>query len=58
VGTALFLVITQRAIVISYRRFETSYRSLFQRSRIWILEPWVSHWFSWNFGNRSPFLAA
>jgi len=31
---ALFWVITQRVVVISYRRFGTTFRSHFQRSRI------------------------
>jgi hypothetical protein len=32
--TALFWVITQRVVVISYRRFGTTYRSRLQVSRI------------------------
>jgi len=31
--TALFCVITQRVVVISYRRFGTAYRSILQSSR-------------------------
>jgi hypothetical protein len=34
VRTALFWVITQRVVAISYRRFGTTYRSHLQRSRI------------------------
>ena len=33
-GTALFWVIKQRVVVISYRRFRTTYRSHLQGSRI------------------------
>ena len=36
--TALFWAITQRVVVIPYRRFGTTYRSHLQRSRIWILD--------------------
>jgi hypothetical protein len=34
--TALFWVITQRAVVISHRRFGTTYRYHFQESRSWL----------------------
>jgi len=36
-GTALFWVITQRVLVISYRRFGTTYRSHLQGSSSWPL---------------------
>jgi hypothetical protein len=36
--TALFWVVTQRVVIIPYRRFETSFRSHPQDS--WIPEPW------------------
>jgi len=36
--TAHFLVITQRVVVISYRRFGTTYRSHLQGT-FWFLEP-------------------
>jgi len=40
--TALFWVVTQRIVVISYRRFGTTYRSHIHVSRIFsILETWV-----------------
>jgi hypothetical protein len=41
--TALFWVITQRAVVISYRRFGTIYRSHLQGTRFWTLEERSSH---------------
>ena len=37
--TALFWVITQRGVLIPYRRFGTTYRSRLQRSRIQIVVP-------------------
>ena len=36
--TALIWTITQRVVVIPYQRFETTYRSHLQRSRIRILD--------------------
>jgi hypothetical protein len=38
--TALFWVIAQRVLIISYRHFGTTYHSDLQRSRIFTLEDW------------------
>jgi hypothetical protein len=42
--TAFFWIITQRAVVISYRRFGTTYQSYLQGPRISISEQSVSPW--------------
>jgi hypothetical protein len=62
--TALFWVVTQRTVVISYRRFGTTYRSRLQGSRIketwspnaylltycltYLVTPWEAGWFAAN----------
>jgi len=60
--TALFWLITQRVVVISYRRFVTAYRSHSQcqeSKSCWFLNPedWT-HRLSRHIGTKVPLLAA
>jgi len=55
--TALFWVITQRVVVISYRRFGTTYRSIFMGQKFFTPE-YVTDMLTRNVGKKLQLLAA